>query len=144
MRGAMTFVCFVVAVLVISVAGVPISVASGATFTFSNGLDLRMSVTMAYYDANSGALTTRGWWHVEPGGETAVTVNADVSRGVYYAAYNKVLFIDSETRGNTQIRRWASPRTFKYTTNEEPYDDGVWYGRFYKINAQSVNIDARW
>jgi hypothetical protein len=143
MRTAMKFVCFVLAVSFFSAGGASISAANAATFTFSNGLDLRMSITMAYYDANSGVLTTRGWWHVAPGGETAVTVNADVSRGVYYAAYRKVPFIDSATRGNPQIRRWASPRTFTYTTDGEPYDDGVWHGHFYRINGQSVHIDAR-
>ena len=144
MKAAVKFVCFVLAVLFFSAAGAPVSTAGAATFTFTNDLDIRVAVTVAYYDANSGALTTRGWWHVAPGGETAVTVNADTSRDVYYAAYNGVQFHDSETLRNPQIRRWASRRTFTYTTEElEPYGDEVWHGRFFRINGRSVNIDAR-
>ena len=138
MKTALKFVCLVLAVLVFSATA-----ASAANFTFSNDLDLRISITMAYYDADSGALTTRGWWHVEPDGETVVTVNADTSREVYYAAYNKVPYIDSATRGNPRIERWASPRMFTYASNAEPDEDGVWLGRFYKINGQSVNINGR-
>ena len=139
MKAAMKLVCLVMTVLVFSAA----TMASAASFTFTNDLDFRVAITMTYYDANSGVLTTRGWWHVEPGGETVINVNADTSRGVYYAAYNKVQFIDSDTRGNFQIRRWASRRTFIYTTDEEPYDDDVWHGRFYRINDSSVHIDER-
>ena len=116
--------------------------AYSATIDFSNDLDVRVSVTLTYVDADSGALTTRGWWRVEPGGEAAITVNADESRGIYYAAYNKNQYMDSSTSGNEQIRRWASSRKFTYTTDEEPSDDGVWLGRFYEINGSSVNIDS--
>ena len=139
MRAAIRFMCFTLALLVLSVA----TVACAATFTFSNGLDLRMSVTLTYFDRDLDALTTRGWWHVEPGGETVITVNADELRGVYYAAFNRVPFIDSSTRGNPQIVRWASPRTFAYTTDEEPFDYGAWQAHFYRIDGQIVHIDAR-
>ena len=139
MKKAGKFVCFVLSVLIFS-AG---TAASAATITFSNALDLRVSITVAYYDADSGVLTTRGWWHAEPGGETIVTVNADESRDIYYAAYNKVPFLDSSTRNNPQIRRWASPRAFTYTTDSEPDEDDVWGGHFYKINGNSVRVNER-
>ena len=122
-----------------------LTAASGAfatTISVTNGLDLRVSVTVTYVDADSGALVTRGWWRVEPDGEAAITVNADESRGIYYAAYNRDQYMDSSTKGNPQIRRWASPRTFTYATDAEPSGEGVWQGRFYKINGSSVNIDS--
>jgi len=118
------------------------TIACAADFTFSNDLNLRMSITMVYVDADSGIMTTRGWWHVDPGGRTAITVNADESHGVYYAAYNKGQYFDSGTRENPQVMRWASPRTFTYTSDEKPYDDGVWYGTYHKINGFSVHIDT--
>jgi len=136
MKTAMKFVCLALAVLLFSAGA-----ASAATITFSNELSIRVSVTVAYYDAGSGVLTTKGWWHVEPGGERTVTVNADASRGIYYAAYNRIQYVDSSTRKNPQIRRWASRRTFTYTNDAEPYDDDVWQGRFYRVNGQSVHID---
>ena len=116
--------------------------ACAASFTFSNSLGVRMSITMAYVDADSGVMTTKGWWHVEPGGETVITVNSDESSDVYYAAYNKGLYFDSSTRGNPKVMRWASPRTFTYTSDEKPYDDGVWYGTYYRIDGRSVHIDT--
>ena len=132
---------FVSLLSVVLVLSTPLA-ALGAPFAFSNGLNIRMSITMTYVDADSGALTTRGWWHVEPGGETVVNVDADLSKGVYYAAYNKGQYYDSSTDGDAQIGRWASPRTFTYTTDEKPYDDGVWYGAYYMINGRSVHIDT--
>ena len=136
----MKFVCFALAVLVFSAA----TAACAANITFTNSLDLRISITLTYFDSDTGAMTTQGWWHVEPDGRTVVTVNADESRDIYYAAYNKEPFIDSSTRNNPQVTRWASPRTFKFTTDAEPYGDfDFWQGRFYKINGGSVNIDVK-
>jgi len=140
MKTTKKFACFVPAVLVFLLLSA--TAACAASFTFSNDLDIRMSITMTYVDADSGAMTTRGWWHVEPGGETVITVNADESSGVYYAAYNKGQYYDSGTRENPQIMRWASPRTFTYTTDEQPYGDGVWHGTYYRINGRSVRIDT--
>ena len=139
MKTALKLVCFVLVVLVFTVS----PVAYAANVTFSNSLDLRVSITLTYFDADTGVMTTQGWWHVEPDSETVITVNADESREIYYAAYNKEPFIDSTTRGNPQVTRWASPRTFKFTTDEEPDDDELdaWQGRFYRINDRSVNID---
>jgi hypothetical protein len=97
---------------------------------------------MTYVDADSGVMTTKGWWYVEPGGETDITVDADESSDVYYAAYNKNQYFDSSIPGNPNIRRWASPRTFTYATNDEPDDSGVWLGTFYRINGKNVNIDT--
>ncbi|MDR2780344.1 MAG: DUF1036 domain-containing protein [Synergistaceae bacterium] len=116
--------------------------AYAATINISNSLGVRVSIVLTYTDANSGTLTTRGWWRVAPGGETTVTVDADESRDIYYAAYNKDQFMDSSTFGNPEIRRWASPHNFTYSTDAEPSDEGVWQGRFHKINGSSVNIDS--
>jgi len=140
MKATKKVVCSVITVLVFSLLAA--TAACAASFTFSNSLSLRMSVTMTYVDADSGVMTTRGWWHVDPGDETVITVNADESRGVYYAAYNKGQYYDSSTRENPQIKRWVNPRTFTYTTDEQPYDNGVFYGTFYRINGRSVRIDT--
>jgi len=140
MKTTMKLACLVLAVLIFSA-----SAACAANIAFSNDLDIRVSITLTYFDADTGVMTTQGWWHVESDSETVVTVNADESREIYYAAYNKEPFIDSTTRANPQIIRWASPRTFKYTTDEEPTDDelDVWQGTFYRIDGGSVNIDVR-
>jgi len=138
MKAVKGFACFIITMLVLSMT---IS-AYAANYTFSNSLSIRIAITMTYVDADSGVLTTKGWWHVEPGSETIVTVNADESHDVYYAAYNKNQYFDSNTPGNPNIRRWANPRSFTYTTNDEPSDDNVWQGVFYKINERSVNIDT--
>ncbi|MCL1940373.1 MAG: DUF1036 domain-containing protein, partial [Synergistaceae bacterium] len=110
MKAIKKFAFYTLAVLVFSALAA--AGACAASFTFSNNLNIRLSVTMAYVDADSGVMTTRGWWHVDPGGETVIDVEADESGGVYYAAYNKGQYYDSGTLGNPQIRRWANPRTF--------------------------------
>ena len=140
MKTTKKLVCIVLSVLFFSVA----TTAFAANITFTNSLDLRMSLTLTYYDADTGAMTTQGWWHVEPGGQTVVTVNADASRDIYYAAYNKEPFLDSSTRGNPQVTRWASPRTFKYSTDAEPSGElDIWQGYFYRIDGGYVNIDVK-
>ena len=131
--------CYTLVVLLFS--ALASTAAFAVSITFSNSLNIRMSVTMAYVDEDSGIMTTKGWWHVEPDDETVITVDADESSGVYYAAYNKGQYYDSNASGNS-IKRWANPRTFTYTSDEEPYDDGVWYGTFYRIDGNSVNIDT--
>ena len=140
MKAAKKFVCLVLAVLVLSVA----SAACAATFTFSNSLNQRAAIALTYVDASTGAMTTKGWWHVEPNGSTSITVNADESRGVYYAAYNDIQFLDSSMRGNPQIRRWASQHHFTYATDAQPNDATAWHGRFFRIDGNVVNIDRRW
>jgi len=136
MKKAAKLACFVLVVLILTATA-----ACAANITFSNSLNLRIAITMTYVDRDLGVLVTKGWWHVEPGGETVVSLNADESYDIYYAAYNKDQYFDSSTRSNPQIKRWANRRIFTYTTDEEPYDDDVWYGRFYRINGRSVNID---
>ncbi|MDR1651143.1 MAG: DUF1036 domain-containing protein [Synergistaceae bacterium] len=127
-------------------AAIILASASGAyaaAITFTNELDLRLSIALAYYDNDLGTLVTKGWWHVEPDGDTTITINADESKDIYYAAYNKDQFIDSSTRGNPKITRWASPHNFTYTDDSEPSDEGVWEGRFYKIGGSTVSVDGR-
>ena len=140
MKATKKLACFALVVLVFSAFAA--TAACAVSFTFMNSLNLRMSITMTYVDAESGVMTTKGWWHVDPGGETVITVDADASSGVYYAAYNKGQYYDSGTRGNPQIKRWANPRAFTYTSDEQPYDDGVWYGTYYRIDGRSVHIDT--
>lgn len=130
-------------VLVTSLFLVIAAGAFAAEITVSNQLDHKLSITFTYYDSNTGGLVTKGWWHVEPRGETVVTLDADTARDIFYAAYNKDQFVDAATRGNAQIWRWAGPRNFEYTSEDEPADPGVWKGRFYKVGGTSLNIDAR-
>ena len=138
MKTTMKLACLVLAVLVFSATA-----ACAANINFSNDLDIRISITLTYYDANTGALTTQGWWHVEPDSDTVITVNADESREIYYAAFNQIPYIDSTTRGNPTIERWAIPRRFTFTTDQEPYGEpDAWQGRFFRIDDRSVNIDA--
>ena len=117
--------------------------ANATSVTFSNGLDVRVSITVAYFDADSGLLTTRGWWSAEPNGETVVTLNADAERGIYYAAFNRVPYVDSITRNSPQITRWVSPRTFVFTTDTAPLVEGAWEGRFFRTNGTFVYINER-
>ena len=116
--------------------------AFAAEVTVSNRLDIKLSITLAYFDQDSGELVTKGWWHVEPHGQTVITVNADESREIYYAAYNKDQFVDRSTRANAQIHRWASPRNFTYATDAEPDEDGAWMGKFYQANGTSIEVDG--
>lgn len=116
--------------------------AFAADVTFRNELDIRLSVTMTYVDKDSGQLTTKGWWYVEPGGSTVITVDSEEAGDIYYAAYNKDQFIDSSTLKGPKILRWASPRMFSYT-DEIPSDEGIWEGKFYKVPGPNVNIDSR-
>ena len=131
--------CALVASMLFAVAGA----ACAAEISVSNALDLRLSLTFAYYDRESGELTTKGWWYVEPHGQTVVTLDADESRGIYYAAYNKDQFVDTTTRENPQIFRWASYRNFTFTADTEPSDPDAWKGRFFKIDGTSINVDGK-
>ncbi len=117
--------------------------AFAAEITVANGLDVRVSIAFAYYDADSGTFVTKGWWHAEPGAQTVVALDADESRDIFYAAYNKDQFVDSSTRGNPVVKRWTSPRNFTFATDEEPAGEGAWQGRFYKVNGSTLNIDGR-
>ncbi len=117
--------------------------AYAAEISVSNALDIRLSLTFTYRDIASGSLVTKGWWYVEPHGQTVVTLDADESHDIFYAAYNKDQFVDSATRRNPQIWRWASYRNFLFTTEEAPADSDTWKGRFYKINGTSLNIDGK-
>ena len=116
--------------------------AFAAEVTVTNELDVKLSVALAYYDQSSGELVTRGWWHVEPHGQTVIAVDADESRGLYYAAYNKDQFVDRSTRGNDRIMRWASPRNFTLAGGEEPDVDGAWQGKFYQANGTAINVNG--
>jgi hypothetical protein len=117
--------------------------ANAAEITVSNALDIKLSLTFTYYDRESGELTTKGWWHVEPYGQTVVTLDADESRDIYYAAYNKDQFVDSTTRQNPQVMRWANYHNFTYTAEEGATASDAWEGKFYKVNGASLNIDGR-
>ncbi|MDL2264488.1 DUF1036 domain-containing protein [Synergistaceae bacterium OttesenSCG-928-I11] len=131
--------CALVASLFFAVA----AGAHAAEISVSNALDIRLSLTFTYHDRESGELTTKGWWYVEPHGQTVVTLDADESRDIYYAAFNKDQFVDTTTRNNPQIWRWASYRNFSFTTEEDPSDPDVWKGRFFKINGTSINVDGK-
>jgi uncharacterized membrane protein len=139
MRGALKAVILILAVFMV----MPALGADGAVITITNDMNTRLSVALTYVDYSSGALVTKGWWHVAPGGETSITVNADESRGIYFAAYNKDQYYDSSAKKNEQIMRWASRRTFTYSSDTRPDDESAWQGRFFKINGNAVNIDSK-
>jgi hypothetical protein len=138
MRGTLKAAIFILAAFMMMAA----LGANAATITVTNDTDTRLGITLAYVDNSSGALVTKGWWHVAPDGETSITVNADESRGIYFAAYNKDQYYDSATIKNEQVRRWASRGTFTYGSDAQPDDETAWQGRFFKINGSTINIDS--
>ena len=138
MKAVKNFVCFIVAILVLSAA----TSAYAATYTFSNSLNIWLDVAMVYVDTDTGVLTTEGWWHIEPNSEIIINVYADESHDVYYVAYNNNQYFDSNTPVSPDIKRWVRPNMFTYTTDGKPDDGDVWQGVFYKITGQSINIDT--
>ncbi|MDR1481451.1 MAG: DUF1036 domain-containing protein [Synergistaceae bacterium] len=139
MRGTLKAAILIIAVFIM----VSAFEASAATIRIVNGVNTRLSITLTYVDKASGALVTKGWWHVAPDGETSITLNADESRGIYFAAYNKDQYYDSAAKKNAQIRRWVSRHTFTYSSDAQPDDDTTWQGKFFKINGNTVNIDSK-
>ena len=118
------------------------SLAFAAAVTVRNSLDKRLSVAF-YYTDRSGNEVTRGWWHVEPGGETDVTLNADESRPIYYAAFNKDLYADSSTIKGSQVRGWLSYKKFTWNADVEPDEPNSFESRFFKVpDSGVVDVDG--
>jgi uncharacterized membrane protein len=120
--------------------------ADAAVVTVHNSLDKRISVAFYYTDDASGGEVTKGWWYVEPGSETAVTLDADESKPVYYAAFNKDLYSDSSTVKSAQVKGWLSYKMFAYDANVEPAESDVFESRFFRCPENGIvdiNADSR-
>jgi hypothetical protein len=121
-----------------------LSVASpvfAAAITVRNSVDRKLSLAFYYTDA-SGNEVTKGWWHVEAGDETIVTLNADESKPIYYGAFNKDLYADSSTIRDSQVRGWLSYSKFTFDADVEPGGIGTFESRFFKVpESGAVNVD---
>ena len=129
---------------VMSVLAVALS-ADASTVTVRNSLDKKLSLAFFYTD-KSGGEVTKGWWYVEPGAETTVTLNADDSKPVYYAAFNKDLYSDASTAKSPQVRGWLSYKMFTYDTDVEPDEADVFESRFFRCpedGSVDINADSR-
>ena len=134
-----------ITLLAVSAIAVAIS-ADAATVTVRNSLDKKISLAFYYTDDASGGEVTKGWWYVEPGGETTVTLNADGSNPIYYAAFNKDLYSDSSTVKEVQVKGWLSYKMFTYGANAEPSDSEVFESKFFKCpenGVVNINADSR-
>ena len=119
--------------------------AQAASITVRNSLEKRISVAF-YFTDSSGGEVTKGWWHVEPGGEKQITFNADESKPIYYAAFNKDLYADSSTLKTAPVRGWLSYKMFTYSADTEPTDSDVFQSKFFKCPESGVidiNADSR-
>ena len=113
--------------------------ALAATVTVSNSLWHKLSLAFCYTDT-SGETVTRGGWHVAPGGETTVTLDADASEPIYYAAFNKILYADSSTIKDRQVRGPLSYHRFKFSAGSY---EGDFESRFFKVpDNGAVDIDG--
>jgi hypothetical protein len=116
--------------------------ADAATVTVRNSLDKKLSLAF-YYTDKAGGDVTKGWWYVSPGGETTVTLDADDSKPVYYAAFNKDLYSDSSTVKDPQVSGLLSYKMFTHDADVEPSDTEVFESRFFRCPEDGVvNIDA--
>jgi hypothetical protein len=119
--------------------------ADAAAVTVRNSLDKKLSLAFFYTD-KAGGEVTKGWWYVEPGAETVVTLDADESKPVYYAAFNKDLYSDASTVKDAQVRGWLSYKVFTYDADVEPDDDEVFESRFFRCpeaGVVDINADSR-
>jgi hypothetical protein len=115
------------------------SSAFAATVTVHNSLDTRLSLAF-YCTDRSGNEVTQGWWHVEPGAEIEVTLDADESKPVYYAAFNKDLYADSSTLEDPQVQGWLSYKNFSWNADVglEPDEPDAFASRFFKVPENGV------
>jgi hypothetical protein len=112
------------------------------TVSNNSGLGSQASVAFVYTDASTGSQTTKAWFKVPVGEVRSFELNADPGKPIYYAAYNKVQLLDSATRNEKTIVRWASPHNFTFTSDSEPDIDGSWQAKFYPVgNSKTVNLN---
>jgi hypothetical protein len=132
---------FVMFVLTLCALSLSAPAALAVDVTVGNSLDARLSLAFLYTDA-SGAEVTQGWWYVEPGSDTTVTLNADETKPIYYAAFNKGLYADSSTVKEPQARGWLSYGKFVWQVGSEP-GPGAFESRFFKVpESGAVNVDG--
>ena len=131
---------FVFGVLILTVVMLACP-AFAATVTVSNSLGHKLSLAF-YYTDTSGNTVTRGWWHVAPGGETTVTLDADSSKPIYYGAFNKILYADSSTIKGPMVRGRLSYHKFRFSAGS---GEGDFDCRFYKVPANgALDINVNW
>jgi hypothetical protein len=129
-------------VLLFCVSILSFGAAEAANVSVSNSLDVRLSLAFLYTDA-SGAEVTQGWWYVDAGGETTVTLNADSTKPVYYAAFNKNLYTDSSTVKGPQAKGWLSYSKFIWEAGNEPGEPDAFESRFFKVpESGAVIVDG--
>jgi hypothetical protein len=133
---------FVMFVLTLCALSLSAPAALAVDVTVGNSLAVRLSLAFFYTDA-SGAEVTQGWWHVAPGSDTTVTLNADETKPIYYAAFNKKLYADSSTVKNPQVRGWLSYSKFVWQVGSEPGEPNAFESRFFKVpESGAVNVDG--
>ena len=138
-KSAVKAACLMLCVM--SALAVAVS-ADAATVTVRNSLDKKLSLAF-YYTDTAGDEVTKGWWYVEPGEETAVTLDADDSKPVYYAAFSKDLYSAASTVKDAQVRGWLSYKMFTFDADVEPDVADAFESRFFKCPEDgSVDIDA--
>jgi len=116
--------------------------AFAATVTVSNAVGQKLSLAFCYTDT-SGETVTKGWWHVAPDSETTVTLDADSSKPIYYAAFNKDLYADSSTIKGPKATGPLSYRMFTYSVGS---DEGDFESKFFKVpddGAVEINGNSR-
>lgn len=114
--------------------------ALAADVKITNNAGTRLAVAVAYTDASSGVMVTEGWRHVDSGATLTITVPADESKTIYYAAYNDSQYYGPSRKG--AIRRWMSSHHFKYATDSDPQptnDPTVWQGKMFPVEG-SVTV----
>ncbi|MDR3321799.1 MAG: hypothetical protein LBS93_05060 [Synergistaceae bacterium] len=141
MTKKMRFALFT-AILVLLMASTVSAFALGITVSNNSGLGSPANVAFVYTDASTGTQTAKAWFKVPVGEVRSFELNADSDKPIYYAAYNKVQFLDSATRGEKPIVRWASPHNFTFTGDYEPDADGAWQAKFYPVgSSNTVNLN---
>ena len=111
--------------------------AFAADVTVRNSLDKRLSLAFHYTD-ESGDAVIQGWWYVEPGGETVVTLSADESKPIYYAAFNKNLYADSSTIRGPQVEGWLYYKKFSWAADVDQDGPDTFESRFFQIPKNGV------
>ena len=119
-----------------------VGAAFGASVTVRNSLDNRLSLAFHYTSTSDGAVI-QGWWYVEPGGETVVSLNADELEPIYYAAFNKGLYADSSTIRGPSVKGWFSYSHFTYSAGVAPDNDDTFESRLFQVpEVGVVTIDG--
>jgi hypothetical protein len=135
---------FFLTLCAVSILTVAVS-ADAASVTVRNSLGKKLSLAF-YYTDQSGGEVTKGWWYIEPGAETTVTLNADDSKPIYYAAFNKDLYSDASTVKDAPVKGWLSYKMFTFDADVEPDAGDTFESKFFRSPENGVvdiNADSR-